>query len=257
MTRIASGKVIFFITVLSLLLIFCRCSPSTVEQQKADPQPPMAKAAPPPALAADPYSDPKGYFKIDPPPGWKKQEYPDDPRGKVAFAAPADRTDLRVLAKAVDIPDFDALLNNLKEIEKQLGTPMNIQAVVFNKMPAFKRTATVTLKGVTQKFLWIDLLIDGVSHNIQYSAPPNLFDTYQDMAWKSMQTYQPLKRDKAASPEEARKHDAAKWIRLAKIAIEMGDAQAAKSAVAAGLETSPENSDLLQLQKKLESQGAK
>ncbi len=205
-----------------------------------------------PALAKEAYTDPKGFFKIIPPQGWQKQEYPQDPRGKVAFIAPVSQTDLRVLAKAVDIPDYETLIRNLKDKEKQLGVEMNIEPTVFNRMPAVKRLATITMQGVTLKFLWIDLLIDGVSHNIQYSAPPSLFEKHRDTAWKSMLTYQPLKRGKPASPEEARRHEAAKWIRLAKIALEMGNTQAAKDAVAAGLEVDPENTELKQMKADLE-----
>jgi hypothetical protein len=184
------------------------------------------------------YVDPKGYFKILPPAGWRVQEYPQDPRGKVAFIADRGLMDLRVLAKAVDIPDYDGLVKNLKDIETQLGVPMNIEPSVFNGMPAIKRVATVTLQGITQKLL--------------YGAPPNVFDKHYETAWQSMLTYEPLKREKPASPEEARKHEAAKWIRLARIALEMGKTQAAKDAVSAGLEADPENAELKQLKSELD-----
>jgi len=198
------------------------------------------------------YSDPKGYFEILPPSGWRIKEYRDDPRGKVAFIAPGDKIDLRVLVAAVDIPDYDGLLSNLKDIEKQLGISMNIEPAVFNDMPAFKRMATVTMQGVTQKFIWIDLLIDGMSHNIQYGGAPNAFDKHYETAWQSMLTYKPITQEEPASPEEIRKHIAAQWIRLATIAIEMNNIQAAKDAVSAGLEADPENDELQQLRSELE-----
>jgi hypothetical protein len=198
------------------------------------------------------YVDPKGYFKILPPAGWRVQEYPQDPRGKVVFIAGGGQVDLRVLVKAVDIPDYDGLVKNLKAIETQLGVPTNIEPAVFNGMPAIKRVATVTMQGVTQKLLWIDLLIDGLTHNLQYGAPPNVFDKHYETAWQSMLTYEPLKRQDPASPEDARKHEAAKWIRLARIALEMGKTQAAKDAVSAGLEADPKNAELKQLKSKLD-----
>ena len=198
------------------------------------------------------YVDPKGYFRILQPSGWRIQEYQQDPRGKVAFIAPGNQIDLRVLVKAVGIPDYEGLIKNLKDIETQSGVPMNIEPVLFNKMPAVKREATVTMQGVTQKLLWIDLLIDGVSHNLQYGAPPNLFDKYYAVAWQSMLTYEPLKRELPSSPEEARKHEAAKWIRLADMALEMGKIQTAKDAVSAGLEADPENAELKQLKSDLD-----
>jgi hypothetical protein len=198
------------------------------------------------------YADPKGYFKILPPAGWRIQQYPNDPRGKVAFIAAGNQVDLRVLVKAVEIPDYDGLIKNLKDIETRLGVPMNIEPVVFKGMPAIKRVTTVTLQGTTQKLLSIDLLIDGLSHNLQYGAPPNVFDKHYETAWQSMLTYEPLKREQPTSPEEARKHEAAKWIRLARIALEMGKTQAAKDAVSAGLEADPEDPELKQLKSELD-----
>jgi hypothetical protein len=197
------------------------------------------------------YIDPKGCFEILIPSGWRVKEYKDDPRGKVAFIAPGDKIDLRVLVAAVDIPDYDGLLSNLKDIEKQLGISMDIEPVVFNNMPAFKRGATVTMQGITRRFIWIDLLIDGMSHNIQYGGAPNAFDKYYETAWQSMLTYKPITQEKPASQEEIRKHKAAKWIRLARIAIEMNNIKAAKDAVSAGLEIDPENDELQQLRSEL------
>jgi hypothetical protein len=44
-------------------------------------------------LADKRYKDPKGYFTIVPPAGWRIQEYPGDVRGKVAFIGTDGNTD--------------------------------------------------------------------------------------------------------------------------------------------------------------------
>ena len=67
-----------------------------------------------------------------------------------------------------------------------------------------------------------------------------------------MSTYEPLKRTTPRSPEEAREHEVAIWIRLADIALEMGKTQAAKDAVAAGLQADPGNTQLKQMKADLE-----
>jgi len=198
------------------------------------------------------YVDPNGFFQIVPPPGWRIQKYPQDPRGKVAFMAPGNQEDLRVLAKVVDIHDYDGLVQSLKTIEKQLGLQTNIEPVIFNGLPAFKRVATISMQGAIQKILWIDLLIAGVSHNLQYGAPPSTFDKHYETAWHSMLTYEPLKRENVSSPEQATKHEAAKWTRLAQIALGMGKTQAARDAVSAGLEADPDNAELKRLKQRLE-----
>lgn len=214
---------------------------------RADSQP-----AVPEDLAQEIYTNPKGFFRIRPPRGWRVQEYASDPRGKVAFIAPDGQTELRVLAKAVDIPDLDGLIANLKQIETQVGIAMGIQPVVFNDQPAIRRTATITMQGATIKLLWIDLLVDGYSHNLQYGAPPAAFDNLRETGWRSMLTYEPLKRKSVATPEEARKHEVAKWLRLAQMAIEWGKIQVAKDAVTLGLEVDPENAELKRMRDDLE-----
>lgn len=233
---------IYFLLVISLTIGFVLGTSEICESQTHQKQ----------LLVEKEYSDPKGFFRISPPSGWRIQEYRQDPRGKVAFIAPESQADLRILAKAVDTPDYDTLIQHLKEKATQLGIQMDIEPTVFKGMPAVKRVTTITTLGVTQKFFWIDLLIDGVSHNLQYAAVPSLFDKYYETAWKSMLTYEPLRQEKLSSPEEVRKHEVAKWVRLAKIAIEMGKIQAAKDAVAAGLEVDPENADLKQLKSDLD-----
>jgi len=198
------------------------------------------------------YLDPKGFFKISPPSGWRVQDYPQDPRGKVTFLEPSNQASLRTLTQVVDITDLGEVIQHLRNMEKQVGSQMNIEPIVFNKMPAVKRNAILTISGVTSKYLWIDFLLDGVQHNLQYSAEPKLFDKYYPIAWNSMLSYEPLKRKKSSSSEEAKKHEAAKWIRLANISIEMGKTQAAKQAVAAGLEVDPENTELKKLKSVLD-----
>lgn len=231
----------FFIPIFAFMVIsaISSCQENSSITQKTTPQPTS-------------FVDTKGYFRILPPSDWRIEEYRQDPRGKVAFHAPGKQASLRILVKTVDIPDYDALIQNFKEVEQQLGVQTSIEPTAFNKMPAIKRVATITMQGVTQKLLWIDLLIDGVSHNLQYGAPPEIFDKYYEVAWASMLTYEPLKREESMAPEEARKHEAAKWLRLSKIAMEMGNIHAAKEALSAGLEADPKNMEMIQLKKVLE-----
>lgn len=199
------------------------------------------------------YVDPNGYFKILPPVGWHMQEYPQEPRGKVAFLGPGKQIELRVLAKAAVIRDFDGLIKKGKDIEAQAGVPMNVEPVIFNEMPAVKRDITLEIQGVTLRFLVIDLLIDGVLHNLQFSAPQNAFDEHYETAWKSMQTYESLKLEEPLTPEEAREHEVAKWRRVAAIALEMGNVQLAKDAVSEGLKADPDDTELLELKLELDN----
>ena len=200
---------------------------------------------------ASSYTDPKGFFKVNPPDGWVSKEYPADPRSKVSFEQPNSSAIVSILVKAVDIKDYKSLIESLKAKEAELGIKTNIEPIIFNGFPAVKRSCTITMQGVSRQFLWVDLLINGYSHNVQYGAPPAEFNKYRDVAWKSIQTYRPLQKNEVASTEDVKKHEAAKWISVAKIALEWGKVQAAKDAVSAGLAADPGNAELLQLQAKL------
>ncbi|MEW5912300.1 MAG: hypothetical protein AB1814_07075 [Thermodesulfobacteriota bacterium] len=198
------------------------------------------------------YTDPKGFFQITPPLGWQVQEYPTDPRGKVAFHGPGQKVSLRVLVKAVDLRTLAELREGLEAIEKKvLHVSTHIQPIVFNRMPAFKRQLTHTIRGITLKIVWVDLLIDGWAHNLQYAGKPADFDRWWAAAWQSMQTYHPLSGKKPATAEEARRHEVAKWLRLAELSRQGGLTEAAKTAIVEGLRLDPQNAKLLQMKKEM------
>jgi hypothetical protein len=197
------------------------------------------------------YVDPKGFFTITPPAGWSLQEYPTDARGKVAFLADEYNVDLRVLAKPVDILNYQWLIRELQDIETELDVTMNIEPILFNGLPAVKRVATLTAQGITLKFLWIDILIDGISHNIQYGAPPGAFDDYYDTVWQSILTYEPLK-PVFSSREDERQYKLSDLITFVAEALDLQAFHAAEDGIKAGLLLDEENEDLLYLQSELE-----
>ena len=86
------------------------------------------------------YVDPKSYFKIVPPAGWRIQEYPQDSRGKVAFFAPGSNIALRVLVNAVDFSAIEELIAFCKDVEKRIGVNTNIKRITFGGRPAVERT---------------------------------------------------------------------------------------------------------------------
>jgi hypothetical protein len=202
-------------------------------------------------LASKRYVDPKGYFKIVPPEGWKTQEYPQDVRGKVAFTGPDPNTDLRVLVNSVDFSTIDELVSFCKSVESRTGLSTNIQRSEFGGRPAVKRS--YTMKGL--KFTMIDFLVGSVDHNIQFGAPPKLFDKYLPVATKSMETYEAITR--TISEKEAIQHALAKKLRLAQLMTDNGNYQLALDYINEGLEISPQEPKLLELKKVVEGKIAK
>jgi len=199
-------------------------------------------------LSPNQYTDPKGYFKIFPPKGWKLQEYPNDPRGKVAFLAPDGKTDLRVLVNSVDFTTIDDLVAFCRSVEKKIGVETNIERFSFDGRKAVRRT--FEYRGT--KFLYIDFLIGDVDHNIAYSSPKTKYISYLNTIKQSMDTYEPFVMN--LSEREGVEHLVAKKKRLAQLMIDVGNYSKAIEFVDEGLEVQPDNEELLALRAKAKKQ---
>jgi len=202
-------------------------------------------------LSKSRYVDPKGYFKIVPPDGWRMQDFPQDTRGKVAFFAPESDVDLRVLVNAVDFSTIEELISYCKDVERRIGVSTNIGKTTFGDRPAVKRS--FQFKGL--KLYYIDFLVGKVDHNIAYSASPSKYDKYLPIVQKSMETYETVMRD--ISDKEVVKNLVAKKVRLTQLMIEMGNFDLAMEFVKEGLQASPNDAELLQLRKQIENKRKK
>jgi len=202
-------------------------------------------------LADKRYNDPKGYFTVVPPAGWRIQEYPDEVRGKVAFLAPDRNVDLRVLVNAVDFSTIDELLEFCRSAERRLGVTMKIERFDFYGRQAVRRSFEI--RG--QRFLYVDFLIGEVDHNLAYGAPPSKYDLYLPLVLKSMETYEPILKE--VGDQESVAHLVAKKLRLGQLMLESGRADLAIEYVREGLALAPENQELLNLQQELNAQSRK
>lgn len=196
-------------------------------------------------LAKARYSDPKGYFKIVPPAGWRIQKYPQDPRGKVAFIGPSG-VELRVLAKGLDYDSFNDMLKEIKGIEKQIKINTHMEKTTFLGKPAVKRD--FAFKGI--RMLFIDFMIGNATHDLMYSALPSKYNKYLTVARESMNTYEPTLR--GVSSQDVKKHAIAKSLRLSQIFFKQGNLDLALEYVKEGLSIEPTNRKLLNLKIKIE-----
>lgn len=197
-------------------------------------------------LAAKRYVDPKGYFTVVPPAGWKIQEYPGDIRGKVAFLDQSGNVDLRVLVNAVNFSTTDKLIEFCRDAEKRLGVRMKIEKFDFYGREAVRRS--FEFRG--QRFLYVDFLIGKADHNLAYSAPPQKYDMYLPVILKSMETYEPNIR--AVGDKERVDHLVAKKLRLGRLMLEAGRADLALEYVREGMAIAPNNQELLKLKREVD-----
>lgn len=221
-------------SVLALSALICLASVGWAQNQRE--------------LADKRYSDPKGYFRVVPPAGWRIQEYPDDVRGKVAFLAPEGNIDLRVLINAVDFSTIDELIEFCRSTEKRLGVTMRTEKFDFHGRQAVRRSFEI--RG--QRFLYIDFLIGKVDHNLAYGAPPSKYDRYLPVVLKSMETYEPILKEEG--DKESLEHLVAKKLRLGRLMLEAGRADIALEYVREGLALAPENQELGRLKQEIDSQ---
>ncbi len=241
--RSATLVLCFVLTVVVLWVMSCSPEQTPTEETTAEEAPVK--------LSDTRYVDPKGYFTIVPPDGWEIQEYPDDPRGKVAFKCPGSQTDLRVLINIVDYDDFDQLVQQLLSKEEQLGVETNLEETTFGDIPAVERD--FGFQGIRLRA--IDFLVGRVAHNLQYGAPEDEYDTYLFVALKSMETYEPVFKD--VTDEDQKKSIVAKKVRLAELMLEAGNLDVAAAYVEEGLEISPKDAKLLALKQQIEEQRSK
>lgn len=207
-------------------------------------------------LSKSRYVDPKGYFKIVQPDGWRIQEFPQDARGKVAFFAPEPGVDLRVLVNAVDFTSFDQLFQWCRETEsifrqRLKASDFVVEKITFGGLPAVKRT----FQAQGSKYYYIDFLIGKADHNLAYSASPAKYDKYLPVIQQSMETYEPVQHD--ISEKEASRHFVAKKLRLAQLMLESGNPDLAMEFVNEGLKESPKDAGLLKLKKQIEDRRKK
>ncbi len=192
-------------------------------------------------LADQQYIDPKGFFTIVPPDGWSKTEYPQDPRGKVAFLTAGDHVDLRVLVNAVEFSTLEDLVSFCQNVEKRLGINTHINRTTFDGRPAVQRT--FTMKG--SKFLYYDFLIGNVDHNLAYSAPVGSYEKFLSLISKSLETYEPAV--KVVSDRVGDQHLIAKKKRLTELMLENGNYDLAIHYADEGLKIDLDNKTLHEL----------
>ncbi len=202
---------------------------------------------PPVGLSSTRYIDPKGYFSITPPEGWQITEYPDDPRGKVAFSSPNQEASMRVLVEIVDFFTREDLVQRCREIERKLGTDTHIEEIVFNDMQAVSRH--FYQQGL--RISTIDIPVGGANHNLYYATPRFLYKKYLGIAMRSFETYEPV--IKFMDYQSQIQQMVAKKIRLAQLMVINGDRERALQYIDEGLRLEPDNTYLLELKKELHS----
>lgn len=227
------------VTIMTLLLMSCGSNESS------------NKSKPNLSLSTKEYVDPKGYFSIFPPENWSIKEFPDDTRGKVHFTK-SENNNLMILVKSIPQESFESFFNYCQNEgnEKLIGAGAINLTIDSSKYGDFKVIIRkFNIQG--SKSYMIDYLIDGMNHNLYYSAPSNEFDDYIKIIETSIATYHPI--SKIITPEEKEFQTIESRRRVAKLLFDMGDYEQANNFIQDGLKISPNDSILLEINKELKA----
>lgn len=137
-------------------------------------------------LADPPYVDPSGLFRVVPPRHWVKLPKPPAGFFNVVFQGPFGM-DMSVRATVTNGLAFDKLVDQLKQIERGLAADTHMDFAYVGPCRAVKRSVQL----FRSRVLLLDFLTGDLAHHVQFSVPPHLYDEYEPVFLRLMQTYEP------------------------------------------------------------------
>ncbi len=137
-------------------------------------------------LSGDRYVDPSGLFSLVPPRHWMRVEKPVDEFFNVVFQGPYGM-DMGIQVVATNGLTFDRLVENLRRVERSLAADTHMDFAYVGPHRAVKRSVQL----FKSRLLLLDFLTGDLAHHVQFSAPPALYDEYEPVFLRLMQTYEP------------------------------------------------------------------
>lgn len=132
------------------------------------------------------YVDPAGRFSLVPPRHWVKDEQPATDFFDVVFQGPYGM-DLCVQTAATDGLTFDQLVQNLRQVERGLSAETHMDIAYVGPHRAVKRSVRL----FRNRVLLLDFVTGDLAHHVQISMPPEMYDEYEPVFLRLMQTYEP------------------------------------------------------------------
>ena len=154
---------------------------------------PAVASGPRPGAAADilaglddpRYEDPRGYFSFVPPRGWIRPDQPPAGFYDVVFQGPYNM-DLAIQVVATN-QTFNQLVDKLRDVERRLAADTHMDFAYVGPHRAVKRSARL----FRSRVLMLDFLTGDLAHHVQFSMPPELYDEYEPVFLRLMETYRP------------------------------------------------------------------
>lgn len=132
------------------------------------------------------YADPSGHFSLVPPRHWVRVKTPATPFFNVVFQGPYGM-DMSIQVVATNGVTFDKLVENVRRVERSLAADTHMDFAYVGPYRAVKRSVQL----FKSKVLMLDFVTGDLAHHVQFSLPPTLFDEYEPVFLRLMQTYEP------------------------------------------------------------------
>jgi hypothetical protein len=141
------------------------------------------------------YADPAGLFSLVPPRNWIRVEEPVNSFFNAVFQGPYGM-DMCIQVVATNGLTFDKLVDNLRRVERSLAADTHMDFAYVGPYRAVKRSAQL----FKTKLLMVDFVTGDLAHHVQFSVPPEIYDEYEPVFLRLLQTYEPGRILPAAPP---------------------------------------------------------
>lgn len=132
------------------------------------------------------YVDPAGRFSFVPPRHWVKVAKPATDFYDAVFQGPYGM-DMCIQVVVTNGLTFDQLVENLRQVERNLSADTHMDFAFVGPCRAVKRSVQL----FKSRVLLLDFLTGDLAHHVQFSMPPALYDEYEPVFLRLMQTYEP------------------------------------------------------------------
>lgn len=132
------------------------------------------------------YVDPSGLFSVVPPRHWARGAKAPNDFFNVVFQGPQGM-DMSIQVTVTRGMTFDQLVDKLRKIERTLAATTHMDYAYVGSHRAVKRSVQL----FKMKVLLLDFVTGDLAHHVQFSMPPELYDEYEPVFLRLMQTYEP------------------------------------------------------------------
>ncbi len=132
------------------------------------------------------YMDSSGRFSLVPPRNWMKLKQPAVPFYNVVYQGPYGM-DMSIQVVVTNGLTFEKLVDKLKRVERGMNATTHMDYAYVGPYRAVKRSVQL----FKTRVLILDFVTGDLAHHIQFSVPPALYDEYEPVFLRLMQSYQP------------------------------------------------------------------